>query len=265
MAKEQLFFQEELLVYPRLFGLIGYPLAHSFSKNYFSQKFAREGTQGQHYYELFPLERIEELPQLQEWYPQLKGLNVTIPYKELVLDYLTALSSDAESIGAVNTIKIEGQSWTGYNTDVYGFSLSLKKLIGQRKKPNRALVLGTGGASKAVVWVLQQEGIDPQLVSRRPRAGVMTYEDLSQEDLEDYPLIINTTPLGMSSLSDSYPDLAYEELTPDHMLYDLVYNPPQTLFLQKGMVAGAATMNGQAMLEAQAEKAWEIWHTPSGG
>lgn len=261
MAEEKLFFREELLNYDRLFGLIGYPLSHSFSKKYFLDKFQKEGTADRQYYELFPLEHIEDLPQLQDWYPQLTGLNVTIPYKQDVLAYLTDLDSEAEAVGAVNTIRIEGQSWKGYNTDIYGFEHSLRQLLaGRERLPHRALVLGTGGAAKAVLYVLRKLDIDIQLISRRPGSGVLTYAELAERHLRDYPLIVNTTPLGMSPHPKTCPDLNYEQLSAEHLLYDLVYNPEKTLFLQKGEAAGAAIMNGLPMLIGQAERAWSIWN-----
>lgn len=262
MAQEKLFFREELLKYDRLFGLIGYPLSHSFSKRYFQEKFAKKGTTDRQYYELFPLEHIEELPQLQEWYPQLCGLNVTIPYKQDVLSFLTRLDPEAEAVGAVNTIRISGQSWEGFNTDIYGFEQSLRQLLAGRERfPHRALVLGTGGAAKAVIYVLRKLNIKVQLVSRQPGTETLTYAELAQKTLRDYPLIVNTTPLGMSPRIDTCPDLNYRQLTHDHLLYDLVYNPEKTLFLQKGEAAGAAIMNGLPMLIEQAEQAWAIWNT----
>jgi len=261
MADEKLLFREELLAYDRLFGLIGYPLSHSFSKRYFLDKFQKDGSADRQYYELFPLEHIEELPQLQEWYPQLRGLNVTIPYKQQVLPYLTELDPEAEAVGAVNTIRIDGQSWKGFNTDIYGFEQSLRKLLSSKERlPPQALVLGTGGAAKAVIYVLRKLDIAVQLISRRPGADVLTYAELKEKSLKDYPLLVNTTPLGMSPHTEACPDLNYDQLSERHVLYDLVYNPEKTLFLQKGEAAGAAIMNGLPMLIGQAERAWAIWN-----
>lgn len=261
MEKEKLFFREELLKYDRLFGLIGYPLSHSFSKRYFLNKFQQEGTADRQYYELFPLEHIEELPQLQEWYPQLCGLNVTIPYKEEVFIHLTGIDAEAKEVGAVNTIRIEGESWKGYNTDVYGFEQSLRQLMATRPdNPQQALVLGTGGAAKAVVYILRKLNIGVQMISRGSGPGVLTYSELADKQLSDYPLIVNTTPLGMAPHTDTCPALNYEQLTSRHMLYDLVYNPEKTLFLQKGEAVGATIMNGLPMLIGQAEQAWTIWN-----
>jgi len=244
----------------RLFGLIGYPLSHSFSKRYFTEKFDREGISGCRY-ELFPIERMEDLPKLLTQQPTLCGLNVTIPYKQAVLPYLHELEAGAEAIGAVNAIRIADGKLTGYNTDAYGFMESLQRFLQQSdKQVHGALVLGTGGAAKAVVWVLQQMGIPYLSVSRRPETGSILYESIEKEHFINYPLIINTTPLGMSPGTDTCPPLPWQLLHTDNLLYDLVYNPEQTLFMQKGKQAGCHTTNGLEMLYLQAEKAWSVWN-----
>lgn len=246
----------------RRFGLIGFPLSHSFSQRYFGDKFAREGLADNHRYDLFPLQRIEELPALIAAHPDLVGLNVTIPYKEAVLPYLQDLSPDAAAIGAVNTIRIEAGRLTGFNTDVHGFERGLRELLQQRPglRPRKALILGTGGASKAVRWVLEQRDITYQLVSRSPRDGQLTYADLTDQTIGGYPLIINTTPLGMAPATDRAPELPYAALGAGHLLYDLIYNPEETEFLARGRRQGAATQNGLSMLYEQAIQAWKIWN-----
>ena len=246
-------------------GLIGYPLSHSFSKKYFSEKFKEKGIKGFEY-ELYPIASIEELPQLLADHPDLIGLNVTIPYKEQVLPYLDAIHLEARDIGAVNTIKIEEGKLTGYNTDVYGFEKSLIGLLTNKKNDqskellvDQGLVLGTGGAAKAVLYILKKLNIRPLLVSRTKEKGDLTYQDIDAELMKKTQLIVNTTPLGMSPKIDTFPNLPYELLTDKHFLYDLVYNPEKTLFLNKGENQKAKTKNGKDMLVLQAEKSWEIW------
>ncbi|MBO3699705.1 shikimate dehydrogenase [Roseivirga sp. E12] len=245
----------------RKFGLIGYPLSHSFSKKYFTNKFEKEEINDTQY-ELFPLTSISELPKLLSDNPDLVGLNVTIPYKEQVIPYLDTIDPKAEAIGAVNTIKIEGGKLTGYNTDYHGFKDSLTKFIGPNPTPKKALILGTGGASKAVKAALEDLSIEYQLVSREPVEGELSYESIasSPNHLLSSLLIVNTTPLGMSPNEDSLPALPYEQLTTDHLLYDLVYNPTKTTFMQKGIDAKCWVKNGLEMLHGQAEKSWEIWN-----
>lgn len=248
---------QQLLRYENLYGLIGYPLSHSFSKGYFSQKFEKEEISDS-FYELFPIENIELLLPILRSHPNLKGLNVTIPYKEQVIGYLNKLDEGARLIGAVNCIKIENGILIGYNTDAFGFERDLKEFLqNEDAKPQQALVLGTGGAAKAVTFVLNKLHIPFKFVSREPSKGDITYAELTS--LDDYQLIINTTPLGMAPNFDSFPDIPYYCLNEHHLLYDLVYNPVQTLFLQKGAAQGASTRNGMNMLHYQAEKAWEIW------
>ncbi|MGK0363782.1 MAG: shikimate dehydrogenase [Saprospiraceae bacterium] len=242
------------------YGLIGYPLSHSFSKKYFSDKFELEGIEN-HSYSLFPLERIDDLTMLLESLSDLKGLNVTIPYKEYVLDFLDEIDDAAANIGAVNTIRITAGKLKGYNTDVYGFEISLLKLLGNAKIEN-ALILGTGGAAKACAYVLKKLKIPFKYVSRRKKKEQLTYSDLSREVIDTHQLIINTTPLGMSPKVHSCPDIPYYNLSAKHYLYDLVYNPEESEFLKRGKERGVAIKNGLEMLHLQAEKAWEIWNTP---
>ena len=243
----------------RTFGLIGYPLSHSFSKKYFTEKFAREGITDAHY-ELFEIKTIAEFPALTQSQKLLVGLNVTIPYKQQVMPYLDHLDEVAEKIGAVNTIKFgKNGEKSGHNSDYYGFRGSLEKWLNGTNIKD-ALVLGTGGASKAVFIVLQDMNIAPQLVSRTGSAKALSYNDLRQKSLSDYLLIINTTPLGMTPKPESFPDIDYRQLTSDHYCYDLVYNPEETTFMKKAAAQGAKTKNGLEMLHLQAEKSWEIWN-----
>ncbi|KAA3640402.1 MAG: shikimate dehydrogenase [Bacteroidetes bacterium] len=244
----------------RLFGLIGYPLSHSFSKKYFTEKFEKEGILNCRY-ELFPLESIEKFPELVKIQPDLAGLNVTIPYKELVIPFLDELDEAAEAVGAVNTIRKKDGKLKGFNTDIYGFEQSLVNLLDTRDhKPEKALVLGTGGAAKAVIYVLKKLNIDSHTVSRHAGKGYFTYDDLNDHIIGEHRLIINTTPLGMSPNINNLPLIPYPSLGPEHFLFDLVYNPAITAFLAKGKNAGAAISNGLEMLYLQAEKAWDIWN-----
>lgn len=242
------------------FGLIGYPLGHSFSRAFFSEKFEREGIEAE--YLNFAIPEIGELPEIIQTHKELAGLNVTIPYKLQVIPYLTELSPAARAIGAVNVIKIlhngDETRLIGHNADVIGFCDSLKPLL--KAQHTRALVLGTGGASRAVDYGLRSLGIEPTFVSRTPREGQLGYADLTAEVIDSHKLIVNTTPLGMYPKTDACPDLPYPLLTPDHLLYDLVYNPEETLFLRKGREAGAVTKNGLEMLHRQALASWNIWN-----
>lgn len=245
------------------YGLIGYPLTHSFSKKYFTEKFAREGIANSRY-DLFEMPDITALPALLQT-PGLVGLNVTIPHKQSVFPYLDRLDVSAERVGAVNVIQIEADgSRTGYNSDYYGFRQSLQdwlRLLGVPTDVLRALILGTGGASKAVAAALTDLGIPFKRVSRTgSQAGTdpLTYDQLPNL-IDSYRLIINTSPVGTYPHTDHAPQLPYHLLTSQHLLYDLVYNPAETLFMRRGQERGAATHNGLRMLELQAEKAWEIW------
>lgn len=249
----------------RLYGLIGYPLSHSFSKKYFSEKFERENIPDSSY-ELFPLKQIGELESLLKT-KNLVGLNVTIPYKLDVIPFVDELDQrTAARIGAVNTIKIYPDGSTkGFNTDYYGFKSSLEDWLDHRGEVCSnltALVLGSGGASRAVTAALDDLQAPYRMVSRNPAEGMLSYEEVTEEALAEHTLIINTTPLGMSPDTDSAPPIPYEFLTPRHYLYDLIYNPEETLFLKKGTEKGAATLNGMTMLYLQAEKSWSLWNEP---
>lgn len=243
-------------------GLIGYPLTHSFSKKYFTEKFEREGIENWQY-ELYPLATIAEFGQLlrggENEVKNLVGINVTIPYKEAVLPYLQELDAEAAEIGAVNCIKINSKGQLkGYNTDVYGFEMSLRKLLGD-VMPKCGLVLGTGGAAKGVFFVLKKLGIEPLYVSRNASNNGITYQDLTEDLMKSHELIVNTTPLGMSPNVEAVAPIPFKWVNSQHYCYDLVYNPTETLFLRLGKARGAAIKNGMDMLYLQAEKGWEIW------
>lgn len=248
------------MVATSLYGLLGKDLSHSFSEKYFREKFAREGITDAAYRN-FPIAAIEDLPRLLIENPNIKGFNVTIPYKESIISYLSEIDEEAARIGAVNCVVAEwgggGVKFTGYNTDAPAFRDSLLGLIGD-ERPS-ALVLGTGGASKAVCHVLSALDIDYSLVSRTPKSSALGYEDLTAALIADNRLIINTTPLGTWPLTDRFPNIPYESLTPRHFLFDLVYNPDPTEFLLKGKACGATTQSGMEMLIGQAERSWEIW------
>ena len=236
------------------YGLIGHPLGHSFSKAYFTEKFEREGLECE--YLNFDIEEISLIQQLVVDHPDLKGLNVTIPYKEAILPYLDTLDETAKGVGAVNTVKVlpDGRL-KGYNTDVIGIERTLKNTL-----TSPVLILGTGGASKAVQYVLKQHRMPYYLVSRDPSKGHFTYESLSPAIIKEYQLIINATPVGMAPNINEAPLIPYEALTPQHVLFDLIYNPEETRFLHNGKAKGALTLNGLNMLHAQAEAAWELWN-----
>jgi shikimate dehydrogenase len=244
------------------FGLIGFPLSHSFSKGYFAHKFQDEGIDDCNY-DNFPLENIQLFESLISNNQNIKGLNVTIPYKKEIIPFLNKIDEGAAAVGAVNTIKVERVNREtiikGYNTDVYGFELSLKKQL--EPIHNQALILGTGGAALAVQYVLNKLSIKWKSVSRTAHENTFTYNDITESLLTEYTLIVNTSPLGMYPNVNSCPDLPYHALTPNHYLYDLVYNPEETLFLKKGKEKGCITKNGLEMLHLQAEKAWEIWNS----
>lgn len=242
----------------RKFGLIGYPLGHSFSGKYFREKFQRESVTDCEYVN-FELAAISALPDILKD-PDLSGLNVTIPYKESVIPFLHKKDPVVDAIGACNCIRIEKGMLSGYNTDVKGFEESLAPKLTERD--NRALILGTGGSSKAVAWVLKKRGITFKFVTRS-KTGVenqLSYEDLDRVLIGTYPLIINTTPLGMFPDTGLCPPIPYEGVGPSHYFFDLVYNPAKTLFLEKGEAAGARIKNGADMLAIQAEASWEIWN-----
>lgn len=242
------------------FGLIGYPLGHSFSKNFFNEKFHSENIDAE--YLNFEIADIKELPKVLLSNPGLKGLNVTIPYKEQVIPYLNELDPDAAAIGAVNVIKIVQQKGktklVGYNSDIIGFVQSIEPLLESQHK--KALILGTGGASKAIFHGLKKLGIESKFVSRKAQKGMFTYEELTPEIMDEYKVIVNCTPVGMYPRADEYPDIPYDYLTPNHLLYDLLYNPDTTLFMKKGADKGAVVKNGLEMLLLQAFGAWDIWN-----
>ena len=240
------------------FGLIGYPLSHSFSKGYFAEKFAKENINDSKY-DTFPLAKIEDFIPLCEAYPSLVGLNVTIPYKEQIIPYLDSLDVEAKAIGAVNTIKFHNGQKIGYNSDCYGFEMSLIPLL--QPHHTSALILGTGGASKAVEYVLKKLNISYQYVSRNKTENTITYAELNEGNkLQNTHLIINTTPVGMYPNTDTCPPIMYNQLNAHFLLYDLVYNPEETLFLKHGKACGAQTKNGLEMLYLQAERSWQIWN-----
>ena len=245
-------------------GLIGFPLSHSFSVKYFREKFSREGI-SEFEYRNYPIKSVLELKPLIEEKEDLIGLNVTIPYKKEVMPLLDEIDPEAAEIGAVNTIRIKRSSGKihlkGYNSDAYGFRESLLPLLGGGRQ--YALVLGTGGASKAITHVLEQLGINYQYVSRTPTSDQLHYLDLCYSVIKKHTLIINTTPLGTYPDSSAFPNIPYDLVTSGHILYDLVYNPPETEFLRLGKQKGATVMNGHEMLILQAEKSWEIWNLPA--
>lgn len=242
-----------------IYGLLGYPLGHSFSKGFFNEKFALEHIDAE--YRNYELPAVEQIKDVVAVTPLLRGFNVTIPYKEQVIPLLDELAPEAVAIGAVNVVKVlrqDGEPYLkGYNTDVIGFTDSIRPLL----KPHhqKALVLGTGGASKAVVFGLQQVGLSCQLVSRKANASCITYEEITPALLQDYTVVVNTTPLGMYPRVETYPPIPYESLTSQHLLFDLHYNPETTLFMKLGARQGACTQNGLEMLIGQARAAWKIW------
>ncbi len=246
----------------KLYGLIGFPLSHSFSQKYFTEKFEKEKIQNGAY-KNFPLEKIEDFPQLLKAHPNLSGINVTIPYKEKVIPYLDELSPAAKEIGAVNTIKFKDGKLIGFNTDVIGFENSLQELISKSNtNPTAALILGTGGAAKAIAYVLAKNQIKFDYVSRKKGAHKLTYEELDRPKMDSIQLIVNTTPLGTYPITHRCPPISYNQLTDKHLLFDLVYNPEKTVFLKMGESQKCATQNGYQMLVLQAEASYEIWQKP---
>ena len=261
----------------RLFGLIGFPLSYSFSEQYFTDKFSREGITDA-MYRKFPITDISLLPDLVKCHPNLHGFNVTIPYKESVIPLLDELDETAKEVGAVNTVACisttldaagsKNLKTIGYNTDVYGFRQSLKPFLASHHE--RALILGTGGASKAVEYVLRQIGVECVFVSRsgpdsaqpgmRKGRTVLNYSELNQYVMDAHKFIVNCSPVGTFPNMDEAPAIPYEFITKDHFLYDLVYNPAETEFLRRGKAKGALTLNGMDMLKMQAEEAWRTWN-----
>ena len=239
------------------YGLIGKSLSHSFSKKYFENKFSKENILDASY-SLFEIPLINDFEQVLNSNQSLRGLNVTIPYKEEIIQYLDEVDDTAKEVGAVNTIKLKEGKLNGYNTDVYGFEQSLKSLL--KSHHNKALVLGTGGAAKAVVYVLNKLNIAYQFVSTKSEEHFLKYEDLNSAILKSHPLIVNTTPLGMSPNIDKTPLSNLDGIDKSHLVYDLIYNPEETILLREAKQRGATTKNGLEMLELQAEKSWEIWN-----
>lgn len=235
----------------RHYGIIGFPLLHSFSAKYFSEKFRREKIDAE--YSLYPIS-AEETQRIGDYVNRLDGMNVTMPYKQTVIAFLDRLDDTAKAVGAVNVV----YKRVGYNTDCLGFMDSLRPLL--RDFDKKALVLGTGGASKAACYGLKTLGLQPTLVSRTPKTGIIGYKDLTEEIMLSHSVIVNCTPLGMLPDVDSCPDIPYELISARHLLFDCVYNPEETLFLKKGKAQGALIRNGMEMLTGQAKAAWKIWN-----
>jgi shikimate dehydrogenase len=234
----------------RHFGIIGFPLLHSFSAKYFNEKFATEKIEAE--YSLYPMKELTN-ERMNELLDTLDGMNVTMPYKQAIIPYLERLDETAEAVGAVNVV----HKRVGYNTDCIGFMESIRPLLS--KNDRKALVLGTGGASKAVCYGLKKLGVSPTLVSRTPKEGMLGYDQLTEEVMKEYTVIVNCTPLGMTPEENTYPAIPYEWISARHLLFDCVYNPEETLFLQKGKAQGARIRNGMEMLFGQAKAAWAIW------
>ena len=243
-------------------GLIGFPLGHSFSKNYYLKKFEKESITNVDY-DLYSFENIEDFYSLYQHDTAFKGFNVTIPHKQNVMQYLDNLSEEAQQIKAVNCITIKRENdkttLTGYNTDAYGFQKSLEPLL--KLHHQKALILGNGGAAKAVMYALKKLDIEYKIVSRNESSGDYTYEQLTKEIIDQYKIIINCSPIGTFPNVDQCPNIPYSYISKEHLLYDLIYNPEETLFLKKGKENGATTKNGYEMLVLQAEKNWEIWRS----
>lgn len=243
------------------YGLIGYPLTHSFSIGFFNEKFKSEGIDA--IYENFEIPSIEDFPEVVDTNPNLKGLNVTLPYKERVIAYLDVLSPEARAIGAVNVIKVSHKGkdtqLKGYNSDVIGFTKSIDPLIKPYHK--KALILGTGGASKAIDYGLKSLGLETVKVSRYEHADTIQYDNITADIVKEYNVIVNCTPCGMYPNADECPKLPYEAMDSNNLLYDLIYNPDETLFMKKGMEHGAVVKNGLEMLLLQAFVSWEFWNS----
>ena len=243
------------------YGLIGYPLGHSFSISYFNQKFQDEGINA--VYENFEIPDVDLLNEVVDSNPNLKGLNVTIPYKEKVMQYLDTISPEARAIGAVNVIRVTHEGTKiklkGYNSDVIGFTQSIEPML-DKKWHKKALILGTGGASKAIDYGLRNLGLETVFVSRYERPGTIQYETITPEVVKDYNVIVNCTPVGMYPKTEECPKLPYEAMDSHTILYDLIYNPDETLFMKRGAEHGAQVKNGLEMLLLQAFASWEFWH-----
>lgn len=239
------------------FGLIGYPLGHSFSQQYFNNKFKTENLKDC-FFELFSIENIASFPELLSTYNDLKGLAVTIPHKQTIINFLTSIDEAASEIGAVNCIKISSKKIIGFNTDVIGFEKSIKTILKPHHK--KALILGTGGGSKAVQFVFKKLGIEFLLVSRTKNNQHIQYQEINEMICAEYHIVVNATPVGMAPQIDICPDIPFQFLNEKHLLFDLIYNPAETMFLIKGREAGAQTKNGHEMLITQAEANWKIWN-----
>ncbi|MFT4738379.1 MAG: shikimate dehydrogenase [Cyclobacteriaceae bacterium] len=246
------------------YGLIGFPLGHSFSKAYFEKKFEQMGISNTYRYDLLELELLKDFPTLWDRYEDLAGVNVTVPHKINIVRFLDRLDSSVHKVEAVNVVKKEGNNLVGYNSDFHGFKQSFINWMKSpgRSAPDRALILGSGGSSKAVQAAMLELGIDFSVVSRRLGQGDLLYTALERDAaiIKDHQLIINTTPLGMFPKLDDAPPIPFDQLSKDHLLYDLVYNPEETVFMKEGKAVGATVKNGMEMLHLQAEKSWEIWN-----
>ena len=238
------------------YGIIGYPLGHSFSRGFFTEKFARESIDAQ--YLNFEIPDVAMLSDVLRDNPELRGLNVTLPHKQAVIPLLDEMSEEAMEIGAVNVIRVRNGKLKGFNSDIIGFTNSIKPLLQPHHR--KALVLGTGGASKAIRVGLNRLGIEWTYVSRSPRDGMVTYEDITAEALQEYTVIVNCSPVGMFPKVDAAPAIPYELLSPQHLLFDCVYNPEETLFMKKGRKQGATVKNGLEMLHLQAAASWNFWN-----
>lgn len=242
------------------YGIIGLPLGHSFSPGFFNEKFQNEGIDA--IYEKYELPQIEALKEVLASNPELRGLNVTIPYKQQVMQYLDDISEEAQAIGAVNVVRVshEGKKikMKGYNSDVIGFTRSIEPFISKHHK--KALILGTGGASKAIEYSLKSLGLATQKVSRRKSADTITYDEITPEIIKEYNVVVNCTPVGMYPHTEEYPQLPYEAMDSHTLLYDLIYNPDETMFMKKGKENGAIVKNGLEMLLLQAYASWEFWN-----
>lgn len=243
------------------YGIIGFPLGHSFSRGFFTEKFRREGIEAE--YLNFPIEDVGELQKILEQHPTLRGLNVTLPHKQAVIPLLDAVDPKAQAIGAVNVIRVRWHDGKpllkGFNSDVIGFTRSIRPLLKQHHR--KALVLGTGGASRAIRTGLESLGVEWRYVSRTPHEGRFTYDDLTPEVLREYPVVVNCSPVGMFPHVDECPALPYEALSGENLLFDLVYNPEETLFMRRGAEQGAVVKNGLEMLHIQAVASWEFWNS----
>jgi len=245
------------------YGLIGFPLGHSFSRGYFQEKFTRLGLTESHKYDLFEIEYLKDFPALWERYPDLVGVNVTVPHKENIRRFLDRLDSSAHKVEAVNVVKKEGNKLVGYNSDFFGFRQSMINYFQGNVTCGKALILGGGGASKAVEAAFLDLGIKYMVVSRDKHRGDLVYQDLKDDPtyVSKVDMIVNTTPLGMHPNLESKPDIPYDVIRAEQYLYDLVYNPEETAFMKEGRRRGARTKNGLEMLYVQADRAWEIWNS----